>query len=263
MLCMLRAVVHETDFSRALEEATPPSGRHPKQVRMGVDVASSSARVDGGETDFQSVALPVELPGRSDQGLLAEPANDVKPRLGHAWREIPLTQGKVALVDDEDFEVLNAFKWCAYRDRYTFYAHRSMRLPGGRQKTEAMHRVILARKLGRALLKGEKTDHENGYGLDNRRNNLRLATHAQNGRNCRRRVANPSSQFLGVAWHKDTGKWVAQIVVDGKHIHLGLHSTEITAAQAREAYIVARPELQARSNFNLSQGVLDFRRCAP
>jgi hypothetical protein len=164
-------------------------------------------------------------------------------------KKIQLTQGKVAVVDDEDYEALSGSRWHAHRDRRTFYATRGIRLPDGRPTKEAMHRIVLSRKLRRPLVKGEKTDHWNGDGLDNQRDNLRLATNAQNMRNCRRRSTNPSSQYLGVSWHRHTRKWRAQIRADGKKIHLGSYETELAAAQDREAYIAARPELQARSNF--------------
>jgi hypothetical protein len=164
-------------------------------------------------------------------------------------REIQLTQDKVALLDDEDFEEIAAFKWHAERHHHTFYAQRTVRrLDGGRTK-EYLHRVILARKLGRALLPGEQVDHEDGDGLNNLRCNLRPATQSQNNRNCRHRVSNPSSQYLGVSWHKDHKKWHTQIKIPGKKLHLGYHATEFDAALAREAYISLHPELQAKSNF--------------
>ena len=74
-------------------------------------------------------------------------------------KEIPLTQGMVTLVDDEDYEDLSAFKWCAMRNYHTFYAVRHVRRLDGRRAMEWMHRVVLARKRGRALLESEKTDH--------------------------------------------------------------------------------------------------------
>ena len=156
-------------------------------------------------------------------------------------REIVLTRGQVAIVDDEDFEAVSAFKWCAQPSRHTFYALRNVRRPGGGKTTENLHRLVLARKLGRPLLNGEKADHENGDGLDNRREKLRLATNAQNMRNCFKSLPNKSSQFLGVARHRATKKWQASIRVPGKSIYLGLHDTELGAAQSREAYILAHP----------------------
>jgi hypothetical protein len=164
-------------------------------------------------------------------------------------KEIHLGQGKVALVDDEDFDALSAVKWLTRRHRNTFYAHRNVRMPDGKWVTEFMHRVILTYKLGRDVAVGMHTDHVNGDGLDNRRENLREATGGQNQRNCRRRKANPSSQYLGVSRDTVNNKWQAHVMVDYKSIRLGRYVTELAAAQARETFIKAHPELNARSNF--------------
>lgn len=169
-------------------------------------------------------------------------------------KAIPLTQGKVALVDDEDYGVLGSVKWQAKRGTRTFYARHNIRSREGKWSDAKMHRVVLERKLGRSLVKGEMPDHENGDGLDNRRSNLRLATKAQNGRNCHRKSVNPSSRYLGVTWDDDAKKWRAQIEVNRKHVGLGRFCTEIAAAQAREVYIGAHPELMARSNFTQHGG---------
>jgi hypothetical protein len=168
---------------------------------------------------------------------------------GKSMKEIQLSQGKVALVDDEDFESLNAFKWSALRCKDTFYAVRYVGTTDGRRVGELMHRVVLSRKIGRPLAKCEEADHEHGDGFDNRRENLRLATHAQNMRNCRRHSENPSSRFLGVWLEASTRKWRAGIRILGKSIHIGIYATEMAAALGRESYIVAHPELMARSNF--------------
>lgn len=166
--------------------------------------------------------------------------------------EIRLTRGKVALVDDEDFEEVSAHQWYAYPHRSTFYAERRVRHSDGKYDPEHMHVVILMRKLGRRLAPGMFPDHINGNGLDNRRVNLREATRAQNGRNCCRRSASPASQYLGVTWHRESKKWVARIRADGRNVYLGIFVTELEAAKAREAYIATRPELHARTNFPTS-----------
>ena len=168
-------------------------------------------------------------------------------------KAIPLTQGKVALVDDEDYEVLSAHKWFAHRGGRGYYALRNIRRPDGERTVECMHRVVLSRKLGRTLLRSEEVDHEHGDGLDNRRGKIRLATSAQNKRNCRRHSSNPSSRFLGVCWYKSHQKWVARINVYGKTIPLGYYADERQAMLAREAYISAHPELMARSNLQQSE----------
>ena len=164
-------------------------------------------------------------------------------------KEIGLTQGKVTLVDDEDYDVLRHYNWHARRLPFTFYAKRNVPKPGGGQKTVYMHGIVLAEKLGRPIAPGMMPDHIDGNGLNNQRYNLREATVGQNGRNCRKHSANPSSKYVGVSWHKTVGKWQVNIRVNGKKVHLGYYETELAAALAREAYINLHPELNARANF--------------
>lgn len=138
-------------------------------------------------------------------------------------REIPLTQGLVTLVDDEDYDrVMAAGKWYAHRNGRVFYARRNVRLPDGRQGAVLLHAFLT----GFAV-----TDHVNRDGLDNRRANLREATHAENVRNARRRSDNQSG-FKGVTWHKQCRKWNAQIRTGADRRHLGLFSTPDAAARA-------------------------------
>ncbi len=83
-----------------------------------------------------------------------------------------------------------------------------------------MHAVIVGTP------KGMQTDHINGNGLDNRRENLRVVTHRKNAQN---RHTPKSSKYPGVTWHKSARKWQAQIRVAGKKHHLGLYEDEETA----------------------------------
>src|SRR5687767_7981216 len=126
-------------------------------------------------------------------------------------KQITLTSGKVAMVDNRKYPYLNQFKWRAMYDRTTgrWYAGRS---GGGR--TILMHREIMDAPL-RTLV-----DHINGDGLDNRKKNLRLATNAQNAWN-RGKTRNNTTGYKGV--HRQSGrrKVRARITVNGKPIHLG------------------------------------------
>lgn len=135
-------------------------------------------------------------------------------------REIPLTQGLVAIVDDEDFAALSQFKWRARPAGMTAYAVRS-EYPSN--KTIRMHRQIIGCD--------GSVDHINGDGLDNRRCNLREATHQQNMRN-RRKTPGCSSRHKGVYWMKSKQKWYARIKGNGANRGLGLFSNEDDAARA-------------------------------
>ena len=93
---------------------------------------------------------------------------------------IELTQGKSCIVDDEDFEFLNKWKWQAWKSPYgtVWYALRSVKILGTRRSnTIRMHRVIMGDPFGLEI------DHKNHDGLDNRRENLRICTKAQNQQN--------------------------------------------------------------------------------
>lgn len=128
---------------------------------------------------------------------------------------IKLTQGKFAQVDNENFEKLNKYKWFAQKNRNTFYAQRSIRI-NGKQIMIYMHRIIINTPPGMT------TDHRDGNGLNNQRENLRTATSQENQRNRTGPQCNNRLGIKGVCWHKAGKKFEARIQVDGKAIHLGV-----------------------------------------
>jgi len=139
-------------------------------------------------------------------------------------REIQLTQGKVALVDDEDFEEISKHKWYAKKIGNTFYAMRwstKFERENGYSTHVLMHRQILG-----ITGKPGDTDHISGDGLDNQKKNLRIVTIRQNGQN---RHEKTSSIFPGVCWNKSSSKWQANINIDGRKKHLGLFINEYDA----------------------------------
>ena len=142
-------------------------------------------------------------------------------------KEILLSKGYVALVDDEDYDFLSQWKWTAAVRKHTVYAYRM------EKKTTAilMHRVLLERVEGRILLSKEEVDHVDRCGLNNTRRNIRLASHADNNKN-RGITKSNSSGYKGVGWDKYTSKWVAYIRLDGKHKNLGRFSSLKEAAMA-------------------------------
>lgn len=152
-------------------------------------------------------------------------------------REVPLSRGKVALVDEDDYAaVLAAGPWHAYPGGRTFYARHSITS----RRQIALHTFLTGWPF---------VDHANGDGLDNRRANLREATAAQNNRNvsCERR--NNTSGFKGVCWKTANRRWIAQIGADWRRMHIGYFDT---AEQAALAYDAAALELHgefARLNF--------------
>lgn len=163
-------------------------------------------------------------------------------------KEIPLSNGMVALVDDEDWETLSQYRWHANprphrasRGGRNWYAYRQ-EYRDGTTKTLSMHRQILGAK------QGQDIDHRDGNGLNNCRSNLRFASKSQNMAN--RDVPKPAaSGFRGVSWRPEKSKWYARINAFCRTRHLGyFHSPE----QAARAYDRAAAELFgdfARLNF--------------
>ena len=142
--------------------------------------------------------------------------------IGDKMKMIPLTQGKVAIVDDCDFDWLSQRKWYAQKIRNSWYACRNEH-----PHKILMHREILGLKYGDAI----KCDHRNGNGLNNQQYNLRNCTHAENIRNQKLQKRNKSSAYKGVYWNKKYKKWYAQIRVNGCLKRLGQSNDEIEAAK--------------------------------
>ena len=136
---------------------------------------------------------------------------------------IPLTKGKVAIVDEADAEMLSRYRWCYLN---VGYAARHERIDG-KDRTILMHRFLLGASPEQLV------DHINGNGLDNRRENIRLCTKADNQRNQRRNSKNTTG-YKGVSFDKARGKYIASIQVLGTQIHLGRFSTAEEASKAYE-----------------------------
>ncbi|HLK57241.1 MAG TPA: HNH endonuclease [Chthonomonadaceae bacterium] len=140
-----------------------------------------------------------------------------------------LTGGGLAQVDDDDAKWLSRHTWSLFPSGRTAYARTHVREADGKFHRRYMHTMIL-RRHGR-LPDGLKVDHINGDGLDNRKENLRPATHAQNHQN-RRKIEGCSSRYKGVSWNKERQRWRAYIYVNRKRIELGYYADEKEAALA-------------------------------
>ena len=147
-------------------------------------------------------------------------------------KEIQLTQGYVALVDDEDFErCMEGPKWYSQVHRRkngsvrTVYAQRRVRREDGTRTSQYMHRFILGVTDPKV-----QVDHKDHNGLNNQKYNLRPATSAENAHNqCI--STDSSSGCKGVHWSDQ--KWVARIMIDGKRRQLGRF---VSIANAKKAY---------------------------
>ena len=129
-------------------------------------------------------------------------------------KTIFLTKGRVALVDDNDFEIVNNYKWCFDG----VYAQRR-----DKGKAVRMHRFIFGNTDGKNI------DHIDGNPLNNQRNNLRLCNQSQNAAN--KKKSKGTSIYKGVSWNKITGKWHAQIQNKYKVKNLGEYDSERQAAK--------------------------------
>lgn len=135
-------------------------------------------------------------------------------------REVQISRGHVAIVDDADYPLVRDLSWHAFPAGRHVYAYN-----GKGKGRRAMHRLILG------AVRGEVVDHINGNTLDNRRANLRRCTTAQNCRN-RARNQNNSSGFKGVYWSAQRKKWAAQVKVNYEIRNLGFYDTAVAAACA-------------------------------
>ena len=150
-------------------------------------------------------------------------------------KRIQLTQGKYAIVDAKDYVRLNRHKWCAVRDKGTFYAMRTSR-KNGIKRNIRMHREIMC------ALPGIGIDHLNGNGLDNRKSNLRICTRAQNQWN--RHSVKPA--IGNIWWAKERKQFRAAITTNGKRKYLGQYKYKADAIKAYQKVAKERQDKYIR-----------------
>jgi hypothetical protein len=148
-------------------------------------------------------------------------------------KQVELTKGYVALVDDEDYERVAQFKWraqrCYFKDGTVrnVYACRTGKGADGKWNVLVMlHRFVV----GIADMSMD-VDHGDHDGLNCQRHNLRVCSHSQNNANNRVRITSRSG-YKGVTWHKPLEKWVANIRIEGRLTYLGLFPSKEQAALA-------------------------------
>lgn len=157
-------------------------------------------------------------------------------------KEIPLSRGYVAQVDDSDYEWLSRHKWHVIGPNRKLYAARKYKRDGVKT-TLLMHIEIMNPP------KGMQVDHIDGNQFNCQRSNLRLATTQQNNYNRQKRDTVTSSQYKGVSWDKNLKKWRAWIRHEGNRIYLGVHHYEKGAALAYDEAALKYHGKFARLNF--------------
>ena len=138
-------------------------------------------------------------------------------------KEISLPQGKIAIVDDWNYERLSNYTWLISTNgsKSTYYAIHQI----SRNNCIWMHHLILPPPPGFEI------DHRDGNGWNNQQDNLRICTHSQNLMNQKPQLET-SSIYKGVIWDKQTNKWRARIVLNRRNTHLGRFKSEKEAALA-------------------------------
>ena len=143
-----------------------------------------------------------------------------------SMKQISLTQGLFAIVDDDNYEELSKHKWYASKIGKSYYARRDVGSPPNR-KNILMHRQIMNASSDKDI------HHVNNKRLDNRKSNLRECTRSQNlAAGNMNRCSKKSSIYRGVGWDKIRKKWWAKITYQGKTINLGRYNRENQAAMA-------------------------------
>jgi hypothetical protein len=133
-------------------------------------------------------------------------------------KEIPLSRGYKAIVDDIDYTLVSKYTWFVR-------IRKSERTPYACAKVGDRH--ILMHKL---ITGYSVTDHKNTNGLDNRRENLRVGTNSTNKMNARKQRGHYTSIYKGVSLRK--GRWRAVIYLNRRQYHIGTFDSEIEAAKA-------------------------------
>lgn len=150
--------------------------------------------------------------------------------------------GRVALVDDEDYELVMQYRWFVDERERNCRPHGPYaiaNLPRPLRKQISMHRLLTG---------WPRIDHIDHNGLNNQRSNLRPATYTQNAQNQRSHV-DSTSKYKGVCWLRKKGKWLAYINYNGQRHYLGLHLSEEDAARAYD--VAARREFGEFALLNL------------
>lgn len=158
-------------------------------------------------------------------------------------RKIKLTNGMTALVDNDDYCLVNQYKWRYWKkpNNITGYAYTSIKINNKWKNSVQMHRLILGLTNPQII-----TDHKNDNGLDNRKANLRICSKQENNCNVNKRKNNTSgykgvykreygynlNKYGNKIRYKKKNIWECHIRFSGKTIHIGVFSTKIEAAKA-------------------------------
>jgi hypothetical protein len=160
-------------------------------------------------------------------------------------KTVPLSQGFLAFVDDDDYDRVSSHKWSATRVKNTVYGVRKVRTVDGQTTSQPLHRFILGVNDPEIHV-----DHEDHDGLNCQRSNLRKCVRGENDGN--RSKTRGSSKYRGVSWAKGKRRWRACITIE-RTVHLGYFVNERDAALAYDEAARTRFGVFANCNFPLQE----------
>jgi len=141
-------------------------------------------------------------------------------------KKIQLTQGKMALVDDEDYVFLSQWKWHVHANKNKNYAiHTTYDTSTKKKGKMIMHRIIVD------VAHGFEVDHIDGNGLNNQKINLRICTHSENTKN-QGKHKNNTSVYKGVYYNKDKQKYQVNMMIGGIYKYVGRFTSKEEAYRA-------------------------------
>jgi len=166
-----------------------------------------------------------------------------KHKYGYSYRRISLGQGDWTLLDQDDYYKCCKYSWSLGGFKKNFYAVTGIKNKDGEFELVRMHRLLMNPPKGRVV------DHQNSNGLDNRMDNIRIATKGQNVCNKIKTRRKTSSKYIGVSWDKRNRLWSAYIGHLYKKIFLGYFKNEIDAARAYDRAAIKHHKEFAHLNF--------------
>lgn len=190
-----------------------------------------------------SAKLTISIPEWLDRICASPVMLYRKHKYGYPYRRISLGQGIWTLLDQEDYYKCCKFSWSLGGFKKNFYAVTGIKNKAGEFELVRMHRLLMNYPKGRVV------DHQNSNGLDNRMDNLRIATKGQNVCNKIKTRRKTSSKYIGVSWDKRSRLWSAYIGHLYKKIFLGYFKNEIDAARAYDRAAIKYHGEFARLNF--------------
>lgn len=161
-------------------------------------------------------------------------------------KTIRLSQGLVAVVDDDDYDRVSRFKWSATRHGKVVYAQRKIKTPLGRSTSLLLHRFLM-----NVVNPKIYVDHRDHDGLNCKKSNLRLCVPGENDGNQMKKHGT-SSRYKGVSWDSGRKTWRAQITIRGRVRFLGRYDSEEDAAIMYDAAARSAFGEFAHTNFPLA-----------